>query len=192
MSRTKTLLIVAGLALLLGCVAVLKWRRAERNAATILQISPSMGDPAFVVSVEMPLLSGRPPWELPGVILGYYERGPRFDQASSGARIGNVTPHRLELSADGGWDLLLETDSEGRLTQSTQVAFPVVLGRRPLKFRCAPAERPVGHLETTPRVDSDKLDGSFVVELPNCKNAESGKTTAGQPVFTVKGSFKGL
>jgi hypothetical protein len=192
MSRIKTLLIIVGLAVLLACVALLRWRRAEPNAATISQKLESIRGPAFEVRVEMPLLSGRPPWELPGVILGFSERGPRFDQASPGARIGDVTPHRLELSADGGWDLLIETDSDGRVAPSTRLIFPVVLGGRPLKFKCRPAEPAVGHFETRARAGSDKLDGSFVVKLPSCKNPESGKTTAGQPVFTIIGSFKEL
>ena len=187
----KILLIIVGLALLLACVALLRWRRAEPKAATISQKLESIRGPAFDVRVEMPLLSGRPPWEIPGVILGLSERGPRFDQASPGARIGDVTPHRLELSADG-WDLLIEADSDGRVAPSTRLVFPVVLGGRPLKFRCGPGEPPVGHFETSARANSDKLDGSFLVKLPNCKNPESGKTTAGQPVFTIIGSFKEL
>jgi hypothetical protein len=190
MSRMKTLLIIIGIALLLACIAVL-WRRAKTKLPIVSQTSQSIEGPAFEVRVEMPLLSGRPPWELPGVILGYIERGPRFDQASPGARIGNVTPHHLELSADG-WDLLVEADSDGRIAPSTRLEFPVVLGGRPLRFRCGPAERAVGHLDTTPSAKSDKLDGSFLFELPNCKNPASGKTTAGQPVFTIRGSFNGL
>jgi hypothetical protein len=192
MSRMKTLLIIVGLALLLACVAMLRWRRAKLNAPTVSQTLRSIEGPAFEVRVEMPLLSGRPPWELPGVILGYIERGPRFDQASPGARSGNVTPHSLELSADGGWDLLIENDSAGRVAPSTRLRFPIVLGGRHLKFICSPAEPAVGHFETSTRANSDKLDGSFLVKLPNCKNAESGKTTAGQPVFTIRGSFNGL
>jgi hypothetical protein len=189
----KTLLIIAGLALLLACVALLRWRRAKPNAPTISQISQTIGGPAFEVRVEMPLLSGRPPWEIPGVILGFSERGPHFDQSSPGARIGSATPHRLELSADDGWDLLIESDSDGRVTPSTRLVFPISLGGRPpLKFSCGPAEPAAGHFETTPSTRSGKLDGNFVVALPNCKNAVSGKTTAGQPVFTIKGNFAGL
>jgi hypothetical protein len=190
MSRTKTLLIIVGLALLLACVAVLRWRRVKPNAATVTSASP---DGSFELIVEMPLLSGRPPWELPGVIFGSRDRGPRFNYMSAGARVGNVTPYRLELSGDGGWDLLIETDSEGRITPTTRLVFPAELGGRPpFGLRCTPAEPAVGYFETSPSAISGKLNGSFVVKLPNCKNAASGKTTAGQPVFTLKGNFKGL
>jgi hypothetical protein len=189
MRGKKTLLIIAGLALLLACVVVLRLRRAQTPAPVVVN---SQGQ-TFEVRVEMPLLSGRPPWELPGVILGYSERGPRFDQSSPGARSGSVTRNRLELSADGGWDLLIENDSDGRVGSSTRLVFPISLGGRPpLKFSCGPAEPAAGHFETTPSANSGKLDGNFVVALPNCKNAVSGKTTAGQPVFTIKGSFTGL
>jgi len=78
--------------------------------------------------------SGRAPWEIPGVIFGY-DHGPRFDQASPGAQVGKIAPDHIELSADGGWDLLIETDGQGRLAQGTHVAFPVKLGGRPLKFK---------------------------------------------------------
>jgi len=42
--------------------------------------------------------SGRAPWEIPGVILGY-DRGPRFDQASPGAQVGKIAPDHIELNA---------------------------------------------------------------------------------------------
>jgi hypothetical protein len=188
----KTLLIIVGLALLLACVALLRWRRAEPNAASISQTSRSIGGPAFEVLVEQPLVEGRAPWEIPGIILGYSERGPRFDQASPGARIGNVTPDHVELSADGGWDLLIETDSEGRITPATRLAFPIKLGGRPLTFNCRPADRAVGYFRTTNTV-ADTLDGDFVIEVTICKNALSGKTAMWpyRPL-TVRGSFAGL
>jgi hypothetical protein len=189
MSRTKTLLIIVGLALLLACVAVLRWGRVKPNAVTV---ASSLPEGSFELIVEMPLLSGRPPWELPGVIFGSRDRGPRFNYMSAGAKVGSVTPHRLELSGEG-WDLLIETDSDGRVTPNTRLLFPAELGGRPpLNLRCTPAEPAVGYFETSPSASTGKLNGSFVVKLPNCRNAVSGKTTAGQPVFTLKGNFKGL
>jgi hypothetical protein len=187
MRGKKTLLIIVGLRCLACVVALVA---ADK---TLAPVAANPQGPAFEVRVEMPLLSGRPPWELPGVILGYSERGPRFDQASPGARVGSITANHLELSADGGWDLLIERDSDGRVAPSTRLVFPISLGGRPpLKFSCGPAEPAAGHFETTPSASSAKLDGNFVVKLPNCKNAVSGKTTAGQPVFTIRGSFTGL
>ena len=140
-----------------------------------------------------PLVEGRAPWEVPGVIFGLSERGPRLDQASPGAKIGNVAPDRLELSAEGGWDLLIAIDGQGQLTPETHVAFPIRLGTRPLKFNCRPADMPVGYLNTNARAGSDELDGSFQLEVVTCKNAVSGKTAAWpyRPLKIV-GNFAGL
>jgi len=192
MSRIKTLLIIVGMVLLVACVLVLRWRRTKPNAPTVSQTSRLIGGPAFEVLVEQPLVEGRAPWEIPGIILGYSERGPRFDQASPGARIGNVTPDHVELSADGGWDLLVEIDSEGRIASGTRLAFPIKLGGRPLKFNCRPADRAVGYFRTT-NPAADTLDGDFVFEVTTCKNAVSGKTAMWpyRPL-TVRGSFAGL
>ena len=136
--------------------------------------------------------SGRAPWEIPGVILGY-DHGPRFDQASPGAQVGKIAADHIELSADGGWDILIETDGEGRLTQATYVAFPVKLGGRPLTFNCRPAALTVGYLHTTARTGSDELEGSFQLEVAICKNAASGKTAAWPyKPLKVRGNFARL
>ncbi len=71
-------------------VAARLYRCAE--TARDKQVGPSVSEasrliegPAFEVQVEMPAFnSGRAPWEIPGVILGY-DREPRFDQTSPGA-----------------------------------------------------------------------------------------------------------
>lgn len=120
-------------------------------------------------------------------------RGPRFDQASPGAQVGKIAPHHIELSAEGGWDVLIKTDGEGRLVQETHVAFPVKLGGRPLNFNCRPADLTIGYLHTTTRTGSDEVEGSFELEVAICKNAVSGKT-AGWPYrpLKVSGSFAGL
>jgi len=193
MRGKKTLLIIVGLALLFACIGVLRLRKAKPVGASVSETSRSIGGPAFDVLVEMPLFnSGRAPWELPGVILGYSNRGPRFDQASPGAQVGKVAADHLELSAADGWEILIEIDHEGRLTQGTHVAFPVKLGGRPLKFNCRPADPPVGYLLTT-RTCADELEGSFQLEVAICKNAVSGKTAAWpyQPL-KVSGSFAGV
>ena len=190
MNARKTLLIIAGLALLVGCVVVLSLRRARRVAPSAAQAS---GGPWFEVLVERPIFNGaRPPWEIPGVIFGTRERGPRLNQDSPGARIGNLTPQRFELSAEGGWDLLIEIDGEGRITPETHVAFPIELGTRPLRFNCRPANPPAGYLTTTQR-DSGEIDGSFALELTTCINVQSGKT-AQWPYspLPVRGNFAGL
>ena len=193
MRGKKILLIIVGLMLVLACVFVLRLRRDKPLGASVAETSRSIGGPAFEVQVGMPAFnSGRAPWEIPGVILGY-DRGPQFNQASPGVRVGKIGPDHLELSAEGGWDLLIETDREGRLTEETHVAFPVKLGGRPLKFNCRPADLTVGYLHTTASTGSDELEGSFQLEVAICKNAVSGKTAAWpyQPL-KVRGSFAGL
>jgi len=193
MSGKKILVIIIALALLLAGIVVLRLRREKPIGPSVSETSRLSGGPAFKVQVEMPAFnSGRAPWEIPGVILGF-DRGPRIDQASPGAQVGKIAPDHIELSADGGWDILIETDGEGRLAQGTHVAFPVKLGSRPLKFNCRPADPPVGYLYTTTRTGSDELEGDFQLEVAVCKNAASGKTAAWpyQPL-KVRGNFAGL
>ena len=193
MRGKKILVIIIALALLLACIIALRLRRDKPVGPSGSEASRSIGGPAFEVQVEMPAFnSGRAPWEIPGVILGY-DRGPRIDQASPGAQVGKIAADRIELSADDGWDLLIETDAEGRLTPETHVAFPVKLGGRSVKFNCRPADPTVGYLHTTVRTGSDELEGNFQLEVAICKNAVSGKTAAWpyQPL-KVRGNFAGL
>jgi hypothetical protein len=186
----KPLLIIAGLAVLLACFALLRWRRDKLAAEPVALL---VEDGSFVVQVKRPVFGGRPPWEIPRAIMGGGDENLRFDQTSPGAQLGNVGPNRLELRADGGWDLSIVTDSEGQVAPGTRLIFPVALGGgRPVKFNCWPANAAAGRFNTTARPGSDRLDGDFFLELRQCKNAVSGKNTAGQPVFTVRGSFKGL
>jgi hypothetical protein len=193
MRGKKISVIIISLALLIAGLIALRRRGEKSIGPSVLETPRLIGDRTFEVQVEMPAFnSGRAPWEIPGVILGY-DRGPRFDQASPGARIVKLAPDHIELSADDGWDLLIETDAEGRLAQETHVAFPVKLGGRPLKFNCRPADPTVGYLHTTARTDSDELEGNFQLEISICKNAVSGKTAAWpyQPL-KVWGKFAGL
>ncbi|MFN2578354.1 MAG: hypothetical protein ABR607_11755 [Pyrinomonadaceae bacterium] len=193
MRSKKILIIIIALALLLVCIVALRLRREKPVGANVSETSRLIRGPAFDVQVEMPAFnSGRAPWEIPGVILGY-DRGPQFDQASPGAIVGKITLDHIELSAAGGWDLSIKTDSEGGLAQGTHVAFPVKLGGRPLKFNCRPADPPVGYLQTRVRAGSDELEGSFQLKVAICKNAASGKTAAWpyQPL-KVRGNFAGL
>ncbi len=193
MRSKKILVIIIALALLLVGIVALRLRRERPIGPSVSETSRLIGGPAFKVQVEMPAFnSGRAPWEIPGVILGY-DHGPSFDQSSPGAKAGKITPDHIELTADGGWHLLIETDGEGRLAQGTHVAFPVKLGGRPLKFNCRPADPTVGYLHATARTSSDELEGSFELEVAICKNAVSGRTAAWpyQPL-KIRGNFAGL
>lgn len=193
MRGKKILVIVIGLVLLLACIVALRLRRDQPVGPRVSETSRLIGGPAFEVQVEMPAFnSGRSPLEIPGVILGY-DRGPRFDQASPGAQVGKTAANHIELSAGGGWDLLIETDGQGQLAEGTHVAFPVKLGGRPLTFNCRPADPSVGYLHITTRPGSDQLEGSFQLEVAICKNAVSGKTAAWPyKPLRVHGNFAGL
>jgi hypothetical protein len=193
MRGKKIVVIIISLALLLAALITLRRLREKPIGQSVSETSRLIGDRAFEVQVEMPAFnSGRAPWEIPGVILGY-DRGPRFDQASPGAQVGKIAPDHIELRADGGWDLLIETDAEGRLAYETHVAFPVKLGGRALRFNCRLANPTVGYLHTTARKDSTELEGNFQLEIAVCKNTASGKTAAWpyQPLM-VRGDFAGL
>jgi hypothetical protein len=193
MRGRKIWVLIIALALLLACIFALRRQRDKAIGPSVSETSRFIGGPAFKVQVEMPAFnSGRAPWEIPGVILGY-DHGPRFDQASPGAQVRKIAADHIELSADGGWEILIETDGEGRLTQATYVAFPVKLGGRPLTFNCRPADLTVGYLHTTVRPGSDELEGSFQLEVAICRNAASGKTAAWpyQPL-KVRGNFARL
>ena len=193
MRGKKIVVIIISLALLLAALVALRRRREKPIGPSVSETMRLIGGPAFEVQVEMPAFnSGRAPWEIPGVILGY-DHGPRFDQASPGAQVGKIAPNHIELSADGGWDILIDTDAEGRLAPGTHVAFPVKLGGRPLKFNCRPADPTIGYLHTTAGTGVDDLEGSFQLEVAICKNAASGKTAAWpyQPL-KVHGNFAGL
>jgi hypothetical protein len=193
MRGKKIFVIIIALALLLAGIVALRLRREQPIGRSMSETSLLIRGPAFEVQVEMPAFnSGRAPWEIPGVILGY-DHGPRFDQASPGAQVGKIALDHIELSADGGWDLVIETDGEGRLGQGTHVAFPVKLGGRPLKFNCRPADPTVGYLHTIAHTGSDELEGNFLLEVAICKNAASGRTAAWpyQPL-KVRGNFAGL
>ena len=189
----KLLIIIIALVLLGGGAVLLRWRR-DRVRVSQTNAANASGGPAFEVRVERPIFNGaRPPWEIPGVILGLSERGPKFDQTSSGAKVINIGKDRLELSADGGWNIFVVDDGEGRISSETHLQFPIKLGNRPLNFDCRPADHPIGHLITNTNANSEEISGSFVVDVVTCINTKSGKT-AGWPYepLTIRGSFSGL
>lgn len=186
------IIIIVAVVLVSAGIVLLRWRR-ERVRADLKEAAKASGIPTFEINVDAPMLSGRPPWDVPGVVLGLSERGPRLDHASSGVKITNVAKDRLELSADGGWNIFIVVDSEGRIAQGTHLQFPIKLGNRPLVFDCRPAENPSGNLFTSTNANSGGIDGSFVVDVVTCINAKSGKTAAWpyEPL-RIRGSFSSL
>jgi hypothetical protein len=188
MRRRKTFLIIIGLALILVGLALLllKWRSNQINTLSLA----SAPDGSFVMQVEKPILSLRAPWEVPRAVFGDRDPDLRLRQTSPGAQIRAVTPQRFELTADGGWDLVIESDGKGRVLETTRLIFPISYGGGSHKFSCRHADSNIGYFNTTPR--GDKLDGSFLLRLTQCKNVVSGKNTSGLPPFPVRGNFKGL
>src|ERR1043165_5843829 len=179
MRGKKILLIIVGLAILLA-VLFLLLRRPNQPGAVNVAGAP---DGSLVMQVEKPLFSLRAPWELPRAIFGNKDPELRITQASPGLHLGTVTPQRLELTADGGWDLLIEADGQGQLNEGTRLVFPISFGGGTFIFNCRHADRSVGYYKITQR--GDKLDGDFLLRVTQCKNTKSGKNTSGLPPFPV-------
>ena len=192
----KIWLIIIALALV-ACLAGLVWLGSRPNEPDELvgeSVSETSGGPSFEVRVVVPR-GGLPLFGiLPDSLVRKHDLTPRelrFDHTSPGAKIGSVEHDRLELSAEG-WELFIEIDGEGRVAPGTHLVFPTGLGGRQVRLNCRPADRATGYLSTTTRAGSDELNGSFLVELATCKNAESGKTINWPPApLTVRGSFVG-
>ncbi|HZG50491.1 MAG TPA: hypothetical protein VEZ40_00020 [Pyrinomonadaceae bacterium] len=192
----KILLMVIALALVV-CLVWLVARPDERDEPAGASVSDTSGVPSFEVHVEKPRLArflfGILPVKLEAKLFGnsgYLET--TFNHASRGAKFGSVGHDRLELGADD-WELLIETDAEGRVAPGTRLVFPIELAERQRTLRCRPADEAVGYLRATPRAGSDVLDGRFVVELATCENAETREVIEWPPApLTVRGSFRGL
>ena len=198
----KRALIIIALALA-ACLIFLVWFAARPGEPFAESVSGTVGGTAFEVLVEKPrmdrFLFGTLPTKIEAKLLG---GELRFDHASPGARIGNVGANHLEISADG-WDLLIETDDDGRVTQETRLVFPMEIAEVQWTLRCRPADRANGYLNANTRPGSNVLDGSFLVELARCEDAKTGKildTEAGgnpgdawpSSPLTLRGRFQGL
>jgi hypothetical protein len=198
----KTSLIIIALALA-ACLVWLVWFLSRPDAPVTPSVSGTSRSPSFEVRVEKPrmdrFLFGILPTKLEAKLLG---GELRFDHTSRGAQVGHVRHDRLELRADG-WDLLIETDGEGRVAPVTRLVFPIEIAEKQYTLRCRPADQAVGYLQANRREGSDVLDGRFLVELAACVNAATGKildTEAGgnpgdawpSSPLTLRGSFAGL
>jgi hypothetical protein len=201
-ARKRSLIVVA--VTLLVCLACLVWFVSRPDEPDAVSVPGTSQVPSFEVSVEKPrmdrFLYGVLPAKIEARLLGGGEL--RFDHKSRGAQVGSAVRDRLELRADG-WDLLIETDGEGRITPGTRLVFPIEIAEVRRTLRCRPAERANGYLHAATRAGADVLDGRFLIELAACVNAETGKiidTEAGgdpgdawpSEPLTLRGSFAGL
>ncbi|MEO7970678.1 MAG: hypothetical protein ABI698_05215 [bacterium] len=191
-------LIILALALLAGVVLVgLRTRESDETDETVAaSVSETSRGPSFEVRVVMPR-SGRPLGGiLPDWIVKKLDGTPSqagFDNASPGARIGNIGNDRLALTTDDGWDLSIEADGDGRITSGTRLVFPLALGGRQVKLRCRPTDPGNGYLLTGTRAGDNALSGRFLVKLATCENADSGKPIEWPPApLTLRGSFASL
>lgn len=190
----KTSLIIIALALVAGlvCLVWLGTRPDESNEPVAAGVSDTSQGPSFEVRVVMPRAGLPLGGILPDWVVKKHSLTPRelrFDHTSPGAKIGRVEPKRLEFSADG-WELLIESDGEGRIASGTHLVFSTGLGGRHVRLDCRPAEPATGYLRTTARAGAERLDGRFLVKLATCKNAGSDKTIEWPPApLTVSGSF---
>jgi len=194
-SLKASLIVIAALLALLACLVWLVSRPDEPDVPVGTSISETSRGPSFEVSVVVPRLTRPFGGVLPDWLvarMGGTPRELRFYHASRGAHVGSVRHDRLELRADG-WDLLIETDAEGRVTQGTRIVFPILLAERQRTLRCRPADRTNGYLHAAARAGSAEFDGRFLVELATCENAETGKVIEWPSApLTLSGSFAGL
>ena len=192
MKTSLIIIVIIALALLAGLVVT----RSRPDEPVVASISETPRSPSFEVRVVMPRLA-RPLFGiLPDPLVVRLDgtlSEVGFDQASRGAEIGRVGHDRLELSAEGGWDLFIKTDGEGLVAPETRLMFPLRLGERDVILRCRPADRATGYLRTIRRAGADELDGRFLVKLATCENVKSGKALEWPPAaLTLRGSFEGL
>ena len=202
----KLALITCALVVLIGLVLV--WLLSRRNESDTPFVSATSGSPEFEVQVQKPRMDRPFAGLLPAPLEAFLTSDLRFGQASRGAKVGSVGPNHVELSADR-WDLVIETDAEGKITTETRLIFPLEIADALVPMRCRPADPAIGYLKTTPHPStsesktSDRLDGRFIVELARCEHAQTGKTldteTGGDQgqawpssPLTLRGSFAGL
>jgi hypothetical protein len=188
----RSLIIIA--LVLLAALACVFWF-ARRSDPVDAIINNKSNGPSFAVRVVVPRL-GRPfAGILPDWVVKKMDATPGelgFGHTSPGAKAGNVTPNRVELSADG-WDVFIEAGGDGKISSGTRVTLATGLGGNQVTLRCRPADRPVGYFRTNTRTGSGVLDGQFNVELADCENADSGKATSWPPApLVLRGSFAGL
>lgn len=186
----KKLLLIVVLALLVGFIVF----RSREDGLDVADDSSVAQAPLFEVRVLKPRVA-RPLFGiLPMKFEEKLEPGGelRFNHASPGAKVSNVELHRLGLNADG-WDLLIETDSEGKITSGTRLVYTMILAEKQRRLRCRPAEPASGYFRAMQRTGSSKLNGRFQFELATCENDETGKVIEWPPApLTIRGSFKGL
>ena len=182
-----SLVLLVGLVLVVCLLFVVY--RPDRPVATIVPGSSS--GPAFVVQVVRPRLGLPLGGAVPPQFFGL-DSQLGFDSTSDGAKMGSSGPGRIEMVGDD-WDLLLVYDSDGRVTSETEVVFDLVFEDRVRRVRCRPRDPAVGKLDTVALGEAGELAGSFVIELTQCEDAETGTPLGWPPEpLILRGSFDRL
>jgi len=143
----------------------------DRPVATIVPGSSS--GPTFVAQIIRPRLGLPLGGILPPQLFGL-EGHLGFESTSAGASIGRVGPEHLEFGADD-WDLVIDLDTDGRVTAETQVVFKLLFEERLRTVRCRPDDPAIGTFSRTALAGSDELSGSFSIELAHSEDADTGK-----------------
>ncbi len=171
----------------LFAVFAIRVYRPDTPIATI--IPGSSAEPSFAVQIIRPReglpLGGLLPPHLFGV-----DAKLGFDSQSAKSSY-TLESTRLKLSG-ANWELLLVYDPMGQIQPDSEVVFDLLFENRSRRVRCKPSIPPVGTLERS-EIASNEFSGAFVIELPICEDAETGRSL-GWPFkpLIMRGSFDRL
>ena len=97
----------------------------------------------------------------------------------------------LHLSG-ADWELRLVRDAAGQFQSESEVVFDLVFEDQTRRVRCKLGVPPLGTFQTS-EIASDEFSGEFVMELPICEDAETGRSLGWPPKpFILRGSFDRL
>lgn len=161
-----------------------------RPDSPVPTIAPgSSAGPTFVVQVIRPReglpIGGLLPPQLFGVDA---ELG--FDSNSSDSSYSLENGHLHLSGAD--WELRLVHDTAGQIQPESEVVFDLVFEDQTRHVRCKLGVPPLGTFQAR-EIAPDEFSGEFVMELPICEDAETGRSLGWPPKpFILRGSFDRL
>jgi len=137
MRGKKILLIIVGLTLLLAVLLLMLRRHTEQvdYCKDRKRAGRSVPGPSTKARVI-----GQTHMGATRALFGDGDRDLRFDEMTPGAKVEQVGPTLLKLSAGGGWELVIVSDDQGRVLPGTHLIFSLALPGRTLKLNCGPAD----------------------------------------------------